>query len=162
MKIGNVQERLKPAHRQAVLCKGGLVRKYIKVDLPACQQWITHTGTHHKMQVRTRVLIAYTDPLGGVIVQNAQTLISADIAPQTDLNIGKVPVFGCPAVAVIDLNIATGDFIHRPCSGGCHPKIGCIHSDLHVGLRGKVHRAAHFIIVRTGRRTLAAVIQPVK
>ncbi len=107
LEVRHVQERLQPAYRQTTLCKGGLVRKYIKVNLPACQQWITHTGAHHKMQMRTRVLIAYTDSLGGIIVQNTQSLIPADLAPQTYLNIGKVPVFGCPAVAVIDLDVTT-------------------------------------------------------
>lgn len=73
--------------------------------------------------MRAGVFIARTHPLGGIIINNAQTLIPADLASQAHLNIVKMPVFRGPAVAVIDLDVTTGDFVNGSRGNSSHPEI---------------------------------------
>jgi hypothetical protein len=113
------------------------------------------------MQMWTRIFIACAYVLIFTVCNDAQTLVAINITAFCNLEVVKVPIFCDPAIAMINFHVAAGYFKNSPSRRRSDPEIGCIHANKYVRIGGKVHRAAHLIIVRAGFKSLGAIVKPV-
>jgi len=113
------------------------------------------------MQMRTRVFVAQTYILIFTICNDTQSLVAVNNRSLGHLQVIQMPILCRPTIAVINFNVATGRFENSTRRRRSHPKIGSIHSNVHIFVGSEIHCAAHFIVMRTGRQTLGTIIESV-
>ena len=111
------------------------------------------------MQVGSRKFIPCAHVLIFTICNDGQALVAVNIVTFFNLKVIQMPIFCDPTITMINFHVATGCFNHSTCRRRSNPKIGCIHSNIHIPIGSKVYCAAHFIIMRTGRKTLGAIVK---
>jgi len=113
------------------------------------------------MQMGTRVFITCAHLFVFTICNDAQALVAVNKITFFNLDVVQVPVLGGPAVTVINFDETTGCFKNSASRRSSDPEIRCVHSNVYIRIRSKIHRAAHLIIVRTGGKPLGAIIEPI-
>jgi hypothetical protein len=120
-----------------------------------------HIGAHHKVKVRTGIFVALAHFLIFTVGDDPQFLVAVNSRPFCNLKVVQVPVFCGPAISMVDFYVTTGDFIDSAGGGGPYPEVGSIHPNVNTRIGGKVHCAAHFIVMRAGGKPLGTVVETV-
>lgn len=105
--------------------------------------------------------VAGTHPFFFVIINDRKPLVTADGDAFYHLNISEVIVFRCPAVAVVNFDMAGGCFDDSSSRGSGHPRVGGIFPDLHADMRCKIRRAAHVEVMRAASFAARTVIESI-
>jgi hypothetical protein len=161
LKIGQIQDGLEGTQSLTALYKSRYIGSRIIFNRPARKDRFYHFWSHHKMQMRARKFISCAYILEFTVCNDGQSLVAINIITFFYLEIIQMPIFRDPTVTMINFHVTTGYFKNNTRRRSRYPKIGCIHSNKYIRIGSKVHRAAHFIIMRAVGQPLGAIVKPI-